>query len=47
LQANGNGASDAAFTLPRLRGDQKVRQAEHPPSAICSPETADPSGTPA
>jgi hypothetical protein len=39
LQANGNGASDAAFALPHLLGDQKVRgRAQHP--AICSAETA-------
>jgi hypothetical protein len=40
LQANGNGASDAAFLLPHLPGNQKVRPS-HPPPAKGSAETPD------
>jgi hypothetical protein len=47
LQANGNGASDAASALPHLPGNQKVRASGHPPPAICSAETPGAPGAPA
>ena len=47
LQANGNGASDAAFALPHLPRNQKVgarSSDDHPPPAICSAEMDSRSG---
>jgi hypothetical protein len=46
LQANGNGASDAAFALPHLRATQKVREAGNPPPAKGSAERPDLPGAP-